>query len=465
MDLDPADVSGHRRLRLFQRMALWICLAIYAVTYLGDVFGPPIRSDGAGYFAYLPSLVLHRDPSYETLAREQYGGAIPAWTGIVRYPATGRYVSTYNIGCAAMALPFYLVGHGITCLVGFPYDEQRAAFPYRLVFPPDGFGPFYQHAAGLAGVFYGVMGLMLLARLLTRYFDTATVSITLLLLFLGTNLLNYISGESFSSHAMLFFLYAAWLTVVIRWYDSPALWSRALLLGLVAGLLPLVRTPAAMVWIILPLFGLRDLAGARARGRLFWQHRIRLIAAALVAFAVFLPQMLMWHYGTGRWIANSYALLYPQYTLTHFGSPRWMDVLFSLRGGVLFWSPVLALAVAGFWHLRRSAPDLAWPIALVVVLHTYLIASWHDWAFGGGFGHRGFVELYALLAWPLAAACARVRRAPAMLRRAVWLLAAAAVAHVLFFMMLYYTRELSIYGLDRQALFDIFWWRYHALVN
>ena len=35
----------------------------------------------------------------------------------------------------------------------------------------------------------------------------------------------------------------------------------------------------------------------------------------------------------------------------------------------------------------------------------------------------------------------------------------------LFFMVLYYTREISYYGLDRQALFDIFWWRKEALLE
>ncbi|HNU57629.1 MAG TPA: hypothetical protein PKN30_13645, partial [Flavobacteriales bacterium] len=40
---------------------------------------------------------------------------------------------------------------------------------------------------------------------------------------------------------------------------------------------------------------------------------------------------------------------------------------------------------------------------VVWVVAWYLIASWWNWWLGGSFGHRGFVEHYALLALPLAA--------------------------------------------------------------
>jgi len=38
----------------------------------------------------------------------------------------------------------------------------------------------------------------------------------------------------------------------------------------------------------------------------------------------------------------------------------------------------------------------------VFVLDTCLIASWWDWQFGGSYGHRGFVDLFPLLAVGLA---------------------------------------------------------------
>ncbi len=43
------------------------------------------------------------------------------------------------------------------------------------------------------------------------------------------------------------------------------------------------------------------------------------------------------------------------------------------------------------------------PAAVIFALDTYLIASWWDWQFGGSYGHRGFVDLFPVLAIGLAA--------------------------------------------------------------
>ena len=43
------------------------------------------------------------------------------------------------------------------------------------------------------------------------------------------------------------------------------------------------------------------------------------------------------------------------------------------------------------------------PSAVILIVHTYVIASWWDWQFGGSYGHRGFVDVYPLLAPGLAA--------------------------------------------------------------
>lgn len=40
------------------------------------------------------------------------------------------------------------------------------------------------------------------------------------------------------------------------------------------------------------------------------------------------------------------------------------------------------------------------PVPFILVLATYLFASWHMWWFGGNFGHRCYVEYYAILAVP-----------------------------------------------------------------
>jgi len=447
----------------FVWMAAVLCLVIYALTYIEGAFGKPVRSDGAGYFAYLPSLLIYHDPSFERYVDAVYEGVAPGWAGIERYRVTGRYVIMYNLGCAALAAPWYLLGHLAANAVGFPLDQARAEFPYKFVYATDGQSLFYQHAAALAGLGYGLLGLALLRRQLLRRYPPGPVLCALTALLLGTNLLNYLSGESFSAHAFLFFLYAAWINVVPDWYAKPGSWRRSILLGLVAGLIPAVRTPAALIWLIFPLYGITSTQAVPGRIALWWRHGLHLAAAGLTAALAFAPQMLMWHYGTGHWIVNTYALLNPQLDLTHWSSPHFLQVLFGIRHSLFFFSPVLLFAVAGIASFRRDAPELWWPALLILAMVTWLIASWHDWSFGGSYGHRGFLEFLTLLAFPLASFYRQASGWRRGWRVAVGVATVLCIGWGLFFMMLYYTREMSIYGLDRQALFDIFWWRLKAL--
>jgi len=48
---------------------------------------------------------------------------------------------------------------------------------------------------------------------------------------------------------------------------------------------------------------------------------------------------------------------------------------------------------------------------VVLAVHTYVIASWWDWQFGASYGHRGFVDVYPVLALGLASAFARAASA------------------------------------------------------
>ena len=86
-----------------------------------------------------------------------------------------------------------------------------------------------------------------------------------------------------------------------------------------------------------------------------------------------------------------------------FAAPHLFGVLFSVQKGLFFWSPILLLAVAGLPLLPGSARAFLLPAAAVLAADTYVIASWWDWQFGGSYGHRGFIDLYPILALGLGA--------------------------------------------------------------
>jgi hypothetical protein len=456
-------VVAFRGLSLFTAVAVrhfiaataFVALTAYAVLY-GRVDGKmPIQSDGYSYYVYLPSWFIYKDISLEALANDWYGGTYPSFTGLRRWPSTGRWMNLHPIGTAILEAPFFGAADVLSRWSNLPRD---------------GFSLYYEHAAGLAGLAYFVGGLAVLRRILMRHFSNGVVLATLACITWGTNLFHYGVFDATFSHAFAFFEICVWLWLVEAWWDR-ATPMRSLMLGLAAALIVVTRHTNAIVLLMLPLFGVASrsvsekqehapsrpaspaennhhskiaarvarLPGARsalvgrAPGRdvrlrvgMMWDRRRMLaIAGAAAAVAVF-PQLALYRWTTGSWLVNAYD--------THagtvgfrFGSPHVFDVLFSTQKGLFFWSPVLLLAVAGMVIGRGWVRNLR-PAAVVVLgTQTYLIASWSEWQFGASYGHRAFTDALGLTAPFLAAFFERVAARPLACR----FVAAGATAAVL----------------------------------
>ena len=360
-----------------------LCLAGYVYVYTSGVAPEPIRSDGFSYYVYLPSWFLHGDTTLASVARDCCGGAFPEETGILRWPGTRRWVNVHPIGVAVMQAPLFPIAHALTKWTNFS---------------PDGFTLYYQHADGLAGLFMVVAGLALVRRFLRPHFSDGVVACTLIVLLLGTNLYHYATYDSSYSHPYSFLLVAAFMCLVSNWYERPSA-TTSILLGIVAGLIVIVRHPNALLLNLFWIYGLCLRPAAALRGR-YLRHRSDLLRMAAVGLLVLAPQLALYHQATGRLVVSSYGELGFNWT-----SPRIFDVLFSVTKGLFFWSPILAVAMAGLVLLARSEKRLrpfAMPALVLLAVHTYVIASWWDWQLGGSYGSRGFVDVLPLFAPGLA---------------------------------------------------------------
>ena len=395
-------MSGIRRrppapkLRRDSRLLLFLAavvLAGYVHAYTGGIAGTPIRSDAFSYFVYLPSWLIFHDTSLKAVADDCCGGEFPEFTAITRWRQTGgRWVNAHPIGVAVMVVPFFAAAHALTLWTNLT---------------PDGFTPYYQHAAGLAGLFYALAGLWILRRLLRRHFTGGVADATIVVLLFGTNLFHYATFDSMWSHAFSFALCAALFACCDGWTRRPGA-MMALAIGLIAGLMVLVRHTNAMV----PAALVATLFVREPSFRRFAP------IAVLAGLAVVYPQLWLYHDATRRWIVKPYAT--GQFFWT---SPHIAGVLFGTTKGLFFWSPVMLAAVAGLAMLPAALRRWVPAIAAIFVLNTYLMASWFDWQLGASYGHRGFVDVYPLLAPGLAAVFARVpQRAPAR-----WAVTSAAV--------------------------------------
>jgi hypothetical protein len=108
--------------------------------------------------------------------------------------------------------------------------------------------------------------------------------------------------------------------------------------------------------------------------------------------------MLYWHEMTGKWVRYSYE----GEGFIYWAKPKIAAVLFDVQNGLFVYSPMALLMVAGIVTGWRARKHQAVSTAFIFILSTYFFASWWAWWFGGAFGHRSYVELYALLAFPLA---------------------------------------------------------------
>jgi hypothetical protein len=301
------------------------------------------------------------------------------------------------IGVAVLMLPLFLVADALTRWSNFPRD---------------GFSFYYQHAAGLSGLMYLVLGLACVRAALRRHFSDAVVLATLVTLTWGTNLFHYGTFDATFSHAFTFCLVAAWLLLVERWAERPDLIVSAAM-GAIGALIVLTRNTNVLFLLLLPFRCWRDLVRRRAQ----------LAVAVTIGALCLLPQALLYRYITGQWWVNSYGLILHYF---NWWTPRIGSVLFSTRKGLFFWSPALALAVVGAVVATGWARRFVLPAAAIFAAQLYLVASWNDWQLGGSYGHRAFTDGFALAA-PLVAAAYEWASAHPRVRLVVSVFAVAAV--------------------------------------
>ncbi len=388
--------------RTFFIILLIISLIGTATVYLFKFNGPPIRSDGLGYYAYLPSIFVKGDITMNKFVEDfssHYDQKKPdQFNGINKYENTGNYLDKYPIGVAIMMSPFFLMGH-VTSLIVHNFVPSIEADGY--------FSPFYHIFVSLGGTFYMLLGLFILKRILDKYFKPKVVYLTIFLLTFGTNIFHYATYDAVFSHAYSFFLFASFLYLTIKWYEnvgnahgnSPY----SLLLGLVSGLIIVVRPTNAIFLLIFILYGINLEAISKhltARVKLFlkqWKHILIIVATCSL---LLVPQLLYWKYITGKFIVFSYTG--EGFDFTH---PQITNVLFSVEKGLFFWAPILIFAIAGIYLVSKNKKLKAYflPLISYILLATYIISAWGDWTYGGSFGHRAFIESFVILAIPMAA--------------------------------------------------------------
>lgn len=415
-------------LKVFLIFILLVILITYfslyssGYTHYSGVDMPVIHSDGARYYSYLVSFLLLKDFSFNKYI-ENYSN-VENIRGFIYYDNTGNYLPKNTVGVAVMALPFFFIAYLLSMIFGYPLD---------------GVSFFFQHAYGLSGIFYGFLGLILIAKILKKFFTDKVIIFSIIAITFGTNLFHYLTFDSGFSHAYSFFLIVLLIYATIKWYEDKKTYRESLVLGLILGLTTLVRPTNIIAIFILLFYGITDFKSIKER-ILLLKKNLRKIAVIITSFILsVLPQMIIWKIGAGRWIINSY-----QDEKLFTFPPHLVAVLFSVRAGLLFWSPILIFSIVGFYYLKKKSSELFSPVLIFSVLSLLIIASNTRWWYGASFGHRGFVESYSLLIFPMASFFSAVRSdKKKIVKIAVFILGILFICYSLIQMYFFWTAKIS----------------------
>lgn len=359
--------------------------------------------DVFGYYLYLPSLFIYNDlggVAFLDGLMAQYG---PATSNYHAIPLeSGQHIMKYSMGQSIFYLPFFFIAHIWAKLSSYPADGL--SYPYQ-------FSIFW------GAVCYALAGLWLLRKVLLCYFNDTAVAVTLLLLVLATNYLNYVSYDAAMTHNHLFSLYAALLYLTLSWHQRPT-WLKGAGIGFLCGLAALTR-PTEIICVLVPmLWGVYNLETLKAKWRLLVQYKWHYVGAVFVAALVGSLQLIYWKYYSGHWLFYSY-----EEQGFSFLRPHIINGLFSFKKGWLVYTPIMVFAVMGLVPLYRSYKTIFWAVLVFSALNVYITFSWDIWWYGGSFGARAMVQSYALWLLPFAAFVQWALR-----RRWIWLPLAPLVA-------------------------------------
>jgi len=333
--------------------------------------------DGAGYYCYLPALFfagLDPDKMPQDCAEKTGNG--------FRINNDQKTIQTkYFYGVSFMLSPFFLATHCIAKVFHIPEEG--------------GFALVFEYMIQIAAAIYLILGLLLLEKVLTAWFERKIRYLVIFILFAGTNLFyNSLMAPSMS-HVYSFFVFSVFLYSLQRFPESFR-WKWFLLISFTIALSVVIRPTSGIIMILLCFWNIQSLKEFLARLRTFLKPVYLLTITGCFAVLA-LPQLLYWKYAFGSYLFFSYT----NEGFTNWNHPFLFEVWLAPKNGLIFNAPVVLFMIAGLVLMIKNKIQNGWVLIFLFLFVSYLTASWWSWEMGCGFGHRAFVEYYAFLCIPL----------------------------------------------------------------
>ena len=372
----------------------WLIVLVVLWTTINNTFKKDyksgiIESDAKGYYAYLPAIFIYHDLNfrffYQIERVEYYNPTL--YYQFLRVE-NNKTINKYYAGTALCLVPFFLSGHVLTLIKGFPTD---------------GYSYYYTMMTHLGALFYLLVAMLGLRKLLRTYeIGESEIAITLLAFVFGTNLFYYVVTEFAMSHVYSFAA-IVWFGFAIRKYltdySGKYLFYSAFLLGIIA----LIRPVNLLVVLAIPFLAGNPNQLLDGFKSLFNKPWIVLLSIFSFVFLVSI-QFIIYKISTGNFFVYSY-----QQEGFNFSNPQISNFLFSYRKGMFVYTPMLFLSLLGFIFLFRSSRFQFFTLISFLFMLVYVFSSWHMWFYGGSFSQRPMIEFYAFFAIPLGIALQKLK--------------------------------------------------------
>lgn len=341
-----------------------------------------VHSDGRGYYAFLPALLIQKDLSFKST----HAAEISSYEVEIdpHYLVENKKGQTFNKcypGVATMQFPFFLMASA--------YESGESNVT--------GYSIAYLKFFHLGALFFGVLGFFFLRRyLFLALKDKNLALVTAILIFFGTSIFYQAVFRPSMSHHYSFCLFAAF-ALYIHKYAKEFRLRHVLIIGALLGLIVMVRPLNILVVLSIPF-----LLGSWGNVQVFFRKLLQVknchLGLSLLVFLVAICPIFILNYGqTGDWMNWSY-----EGEGFQFGKNHFFEVLFGFRIGLFVHLPITLLALVGliFMFKKQRQAVLFWLGYLSII--TFFISSWWSWDFGGFYGNRVYIEHMVFFAVPLA---------------------------------------------------------------
>lgn len=337
-----------------------------------------IKTDGRGYYVYLPAIFIYHDLNlgfFQEIAQKKYYNKNTYFD--YRVISNGRIITKYFCGTALLHLPFFFVAHAISHIYGFE---------------PDGYSPPYQVLISISALFYLLIGLVFLRKILILYqINHWNIALTLLAMVFGTNIFYYTVNEPGMSHIYSFAVVSMFLYYG-KLYFLKLNKNLVVTLALLFGIIVLIRPVNGLIILTIPFLS-GSYQNLKAGIIHTLRHKLIIFISIICFFSIISIQFIIYRISTGSFIVDSY-----KNEGFLFLNPHMIDILFSYKKGLFLYTPILFISLFGGYYLWKKNRFECYTVFIFLIVLTFVLSSWNNWWYGGSFSSRVFLEYIPLFA-------------------------------------------------------------------